>query len=638
MSADSTVPTDPLVQKFSVDNVSHIKYGLAYPVTYVFDIPAGVTDLEAYKWDNNWAQIPEKTANDLFSGIEAVRFDYTNNKAYVSVSFPSASDDVYIKITDRNGNTEYVTFENIATFYDNRRVAVVLTGDDWENKTNEHFENVCNICQARKLWFTPAIVTWGTDYNNVWYGNDNGPDWALIQQEVNEGFVEPAAHSRTHPPSMSLYDYDSEVGGCKQDIIENLTMPDLNRRGSQEYVYAWIDPHGLYDRTLQKKLGQYNYLCERTIKLGVKWFSSWNSTNGLYNGVGCTDGSFSKSAFDSVYSSGGIYHLYFHPWELDFTPGSYVYQHLDYISNRSDVWYVGFGHLYVYHYMQERGVITHTGGATRYQVKFDQTGLDNTATGTIVNVNGLQLTRDNLPYVIWAENGTIENYSYSSTVSSTIGGKQFKLNSVTGKPSPIIVTGPENITGNYMAQYKLTMATNFGTTSPSVGDYWYGEGAVVEISAIAPVASGEDQYIWNGWTGTGTISYTGTDNPATATMNSLITETASWTFIDVTPPPPPSLISPSNLALVRDTTPLLDWSDASDPSGVTYHLQVSRGKAFNQVVYEKSGIMLSQHELENPLQNGKYFWRVRAVDGAGNASDWSSTWQFKLMAIEPRPA
>ena len=47
----------------------------------------------------------------------------------------------------------------------------------------------------------------------------------------------------------------------------------------------------------------------------------------------------------------------------------------------------------------------------------------------------------------------------------------------------------------------------------------------------APSVGTGERYVWNTWTGTGTISYSETDNPATdaVTMNSAITETASWT-------------------------------------------------------------------------------------------------------------
>jgi len=95
----------------------------------------------------------------------------------------------------------------------------------------------------------------------------------------------------------------------------------------------------------------------------------------------------------------------------------------------------------------------------------------------------------------------------------------------------ITMNGPKTATAQWKAQYKLTMATNFGTTSPSVGDYWYDAGSVVTISATAPSAGSGERYVWNGWTGTGTISYTGTANPAVnaVTMNGPISEAASWT-------------------------------------------------------------------------------------------------------------
>jgi PGF-pre-PGF domain-containing protein len=88
----------------------------------------------------------------------------------------------------------------------------------------------------------------------------------------------------------------------------------------------------------------------------------------------------------------------------------------------------------------------------------------------------------------------------------------------------------ETVTANWKTQYKLTMVTNFGTTSPSAGVYWENAGAVLTISATAPSVVAGENYVWNGWTGTGTGSYTGTSNPANnaVTMNSPITETTSW--------------------------------------------------------------------------------------------------------------
>jgi len=95
-------------------------------------------------------------------------------------------------------------------------------------------------------------------------------------------------------------------------------------------------------------------------------------------------------------------------------------------------------------------------------------------------------------------------------------------------PSSVTMNGPVTETAAWRHEYRLTMATNYGTTSPSVGEHWYEAGTVVPISATAPSVIDGERYVWLGWTGTGTISYTGMGNPSSVTMNGPISETASW--------------------------------------------------------------------------------------------------------------
>ncbi|PYL65615.1 MAG: hypothetical protein DMF25_02980 [Verrucomicrobia bacterium] len=61
-----------------------------------------------------------------------------------------------------------------------------------------------------------------------------------------------------------------------------------------------------------------------------------------------------------------------------------------------------------------------------------------------------------------------------------------------------------------------------GTVSPGSG--WKSSGVTGSISATP--ATG---YSFGGWTGSGTGSYSGTNNPASITMNGPITETAAFT-------------------------------------------------------------------------------------------------------------
>ena len=115
------------------------------------------------------------------------------------------------------------------------------------------------------------------------------------------------------------------------------------------------------------------------------------------------------------------------------------------------------------------GPTTVTGNyVTQYLVTFNHTGLDSTATGSVVIVNGGSKTYSDLPYIIWVDSGSSVTYSYSSPVSSSVSGKRFRLNTVTGPASPITVTGATTVTGNYVTQYLVTF-THSGLDSTATG-------------------------------------------------------------------------------------------------------------------------------------------------------------------------
>ncbi|MEM0118429.1 MAG: hypothetical protein QXV32_08270 [Conexivisphaerales archaeon] len=72
--------------------------------------------------------------------------------------------------------------------------------------------------------------------------------------------------------------------------------------------------------------------------------------------------------------------------------------------------------------------------------------------------------------------------------------------------------------------YYLTMSgTGKGSWSLSPGDGWTNNGQLIQITAT-PIGC----TTFNKWTGSGTGSYTGTNNPATITMNSNISEVGSF--------------------------------------------------------------------------------------------------------------
>ena len=340
-----------------IDSQMHIDYGLSYPITYELTIPPGSYDLRSYRkfqYDQEWSQILEQTSDDFFNGIEAVRFDYENNIAFVSIGFSDISDSIFIKITDNESNIVESTYSQMSQYYDNRDAVVTSTADDWGAWSNPYFVQTCEIFRSFNLWISPAIITDFLDSNS----------WSSIQNQLDLGFVEPVAHSRTHPHTP-YENIESEVLGCKQDLIQNLNMPIYNRYGSNEYIYAWIAPYGEYSDEIDTAVSDAKYLISRLFYENQHGFSNWDQSlmkfepvgasielGGYYYWTGSTDTIELNHTFDDILTYGGIYHLMSHPAIIDWENDVYPWVHLEHISNRKNIWYVGFGHLYAYHFIQ----------------------------------------------------------------------------------------------------------------------------------------------------------------------------------------------------------------------------------------------------------------------------------------------
>ena len=338
----------------TIDTQTHIDYGLAYPVTYEFIIPAGSDGLQSYRRfqvTHDWSQMIEKTSEDFFNGIEAVRFDYDENTAYVSVGFSEFSDSIFIKLTDNDGNSIDASYSAMSQYYDNRDAAVTATADDWAGWVNDKFVQTCQIFRSFNLWLSCAIVTDVGDPNT----------WVDIQTQLDSGYVEAISHSRTHP-YVPYDDLEGEVLGSMQDLIDNLDLPAHNRYGIHEYVYAWVAPYGEYDDAIDSMVSVAKYLVTRMYYGNDYGFSNWDQELYKYDPVGVsrevgplwlgtTDTADLNNTFDEVLIDGGVYHVMCHPnvieWDQD-----YPWIHLEHISNRNNVWYTGFGHLYAYHFLQ----------------------------------------------------------------------------------------------------------------------------------------------------------------------------------------------------------------------------------------------------------------------------------------------
>lgn len=106
-----------------------------------------------------------------------------------------------------------------------------------------------------------------------------------------------------------------------------------------------------------------------------------------------------------------------------------------------------------------------------------------------------------------------------------------------------------------------------------------------------------------------------------------------WDFVvDTVPPGQPTLVSPSDSALINDDTPYLDWSFVTGAS--IYQIQLDDNNDFSSTIIDTT-TGNTYYQVTSPLSDDTYYWRVRARDAAGNWGSWSVVWTFQLDATPP---
>ena len=358
----------------TIDHAFHLRYGCMYPLTYQFDIPPSSTGLKVerkFLAGDDWESLPEKSAPDFFNAMEVVRFDHNNDKAYVSVAFSSASDSVLIRISDSLLQPVASRFDGICKYYDNRTAAVTVSADDWSDWVvlDGRFTSLIDLFRSYHLYVTVGIIT-AIDYSSR-------GSWSRLQQQLDSGFVEVASHSRTHPPTPYA-DPIGEVMGSSEDIKNGLSLPPLFTMGGTKYVYTWIAPYGDFDATVDSLTGVAGYIAERLYAnmdttgpreyyYGDSTLSAWDGQVDHFQpfmptvelgapswGGGDTSVASLNGLFDTILAKGDVYHCMWHPQVLyPDKDARYLHDHLQYISNRSNIWYVNLGHLYLYTLMRE---------------------------------------------------------------------------------------------------------------------------------------------------------------------------------------------------------------------------------------------------------------------------------------------
>ncbi len=112
------------------------------------------------------------------------------------------------------------------------------------------------------------------------------------------------------------------------------------------------------------------------------------------------------------------------------------------------------------------------------------------------------------------------------------------------------------------------------------------------------------------------------------------------TFImESTPPPAPGLVAPAEGTRFTKDARFL-WEGVTDPSGVTYSIEVADDSRFSKPVISQANLVQTYLDVQDssktlPSKSDGYYWRVKAIDGASNVGGWSVTGSFyKGVTIE----
>ncbi|MFC1968371.1 IPT/TIG domain-containing protein [Chloroflexota bacterium] len=157
----------------------------------------------------------------------------------------------------------------------------------------------------------------------------------------------------------------------------------------------------------------------------------------------------------------------------------------------------------------------------------------------------------------------------------------------------------------------------------------YDGATVATLTSDATGSLAASLVIPTGKGGEHTLSASDTDSKAQSTF-----------ALETTPPPAPEPLLPvpdTTERVLGSATISLDWSDVTDPSGVSYSLEVADNSDFYTPVLTKEGLADSEFTLtgEESLSRGVYYWRVNAVDGASNVGPWAPAQSFTVAFILP---
>ncbi len=259
-------------------------------------------------------------------------------------------------------------------------------------------------------------------------------------------------------------------------------------------------------------------------------------------------------------------------------------------------------------------------------------------------------------------------FAASSTITITYDG-----DAVTTTPSPLTTnasgvfsatfTVPTSDAGTYVVSVSdgtSTITANFeSTTSATISETtteedpgYVGMSLTITGTGFAPDSTVTVKYATDPVTiattessPTGAFSVTFDIPPSVAGEHTITVSDGDISrefdfWMEGNAPPTPDLVAPAE-GEKADKAAVFEWEeveDAEESDPVTYDLQVATSSTFStsSIVVDETGLEDAEYtipeadKLESRGEDEPYYWRVRALDAASNASDWSEEMTFTV--------
>ncbi|MHA1186079.1 MAG: hypothetical protein ACTSXA_10225 [Candidatus Heimdallarchaeota archaeon] len=137
--------------------------------------------------------------------------------------------------------------------------------------------------------------------------------------------------------------------------------------------------------------------------------------------------------------------------------------------------------------------------------------------------------------------------------------------------------------------------TNY--TCPTLSDHWFYSWRV----------KAKDAFNWGSWS-------------------------SRWVFtVSNTPPPAPTLVTPEHESITTDPTPYFECMQFIPIHN--YQIQIDTSESFSTPVINDSAPYGTY--VSALLDDNIYYWRMRAINFAGNIGPWSAVWSFEVDTTPP---